>query len=75
MGLTRSELEKFIIDKGNPSIVILSPEDWQIVYDAYKSTNRDEQGVYVLAVNTKVYSAVPAAGELDLSDTKIWVDK
>lgn len=70
--MTTQDVEKFVIEEGNPEVIILHPEDWQQIYETYRSTNRDEQGVFVLVVNSRLYSSVPQEKAIDLSAVPIW---
>ena len=71
--MTSQEGEKFVIEQGNPEVMIVHPDDWQMVYEVYRATNRDEQGVFILVVNTRIYSSVPRGKEVDLSARRLFV--
>lgn len=70
--MTYHDIEQFVIDKGSPKVLILHPDDWQKVYGVYRATNRDERGVFVLVVNTRIYSSVPPAATVDLSKKRLF---
>lgn len=71
--MTHREIEQFVIDKGSPQVLTLHPDDWQKVYEVYRATNRDQRGVFVLVINTRIYSSVlPAAAEIDLSKKRLF---
>lgn len=70
--MTAQDVEKFVIEQGNPEVIILHPDDWQQIFETYRATNRDVQGVFVLVVNSRLYSSVPQEKAIDLSAVPIW---
>lgn len=66
--MTAKEIEQFVMDQGQPKQVTVSDADWKEVYNVYRASNRDEDGVFIMVINTRIYPKSQTKGWPDVSD-------
>lgn len=74
--LTAADVEKLVVTKGCPETIIVPPDDFLKIYQVYRNVNRDDNGAYVQALNTKIRLKTEKQGDnklVDLGDSKISV--
>lgn len=62
--LTDADVQKIVVDVGNPERLIVDADDWQEIHSVYQRYNSDVEGVFIEVLGTRIYSTRPMKASL-----------
>ena len=68
--VTPKDVENLVVSNGSPESLVLSAADFLSVYNAIKNMDRDDEGVFVRYLHTKIRSSEKIEKRVDISKTK-----
>lgn len=60
--ITSAYIENMVITNGGPQTLIVNADDFLTIYGVYKNVDRDDDGMFIMVLKTKVRPASPEGG-------------
>lgn len=76
MDITAVDVENLVVGNGCPETLVVSNDDFASIYGVYRNMNRDDDGAFILALNTKIRpTSKPVDKVVDISTKAAFADK